>query len=142
MKKFILNIIKLIGVMYISITLKNILQIFFGTLTNYSEVAQIYRLVNLQKETSYENVVRLLYILFAYDYLIFGVLFYFWFFIILYFLIKKFGNKLSIHIFYILFIYFTIITYFDPFHYNVLFILTSICLGYANWWMFKKWINF
>ena len=142
MKNSILNIFKLIGVMYVSISLKNLLQILIGTLTNYSEVAQVYRLVNLQKETSFENVIRLFYILLVYDYLIFTVLFYFWIFVILFFLTKKFGNKLWIQISYSLSIYLLAITYYDPFHYNILFILIAIFLGYANWWLFKKWINF
>ena len=128
--------------MYVSISLKNLLQILIGTLTNYSEVAQVYRLVNLQKETSFENVIRLFYILLVYDYLIFTVLFYFWIFVILFFLTKKFGNKLWIQISYSLSIYLLAITYYDPFHYNILFILIAIFLGYANWWLFKKWINF
>ena len=128
--------------MYVSISLKNLLQILIGTLTNYSEVAQVYRLVNLQKETSFENVIRLFYILLVYDYLIFTVLFYFCIFVILFFLTKKFGNKLWIQISYSLSIYLLAITYYDPFHYNILFILIAIFLGYANWWLFKKWINF
>lgn len=128
--------------MYISISLKNALQTFFGTITNYSEVAQVYRLVNLKKETSFENVIRLFYILMVYDYLIFTVIFYFWIFLILFFLTKKFGNKLWIQISYSLFIYLLAVTYYDPFHYNVIFLAISAILGYANWWMFKNWIKF
>ena len=62
--------------------------------------------------------------------------------IILFFLTKKIGNKLWIHISYSLSIYLLAITYYDPFHYNILFIFITIFLGYVNWWLFKKWIKF
>lgn len=142
MKNLIFNLFKLIGIMYISISLKNFLQIFLGTLTNYDGVTKPYRLINLNKQPTFELKKSMIELIFLYDYILFIVIFYIWFFLILFFLTKKFGNKLWIHISYSLCIYLLAITYYDPFHYNLLFIVISLFLGYTNWWMFKKWIKF
>lgn len=139
MKNLIFNVFKLIGIMYISISLKNILQIFLGYLSIENDI-KIYKIYNIKNTVySLEYIFQLIII---YDYFIFAIIAYFWVFIILFFLTKKIGNKLWIHISYSLSIYLLAITYYDPFHYNILFILIAIFLGYANWWLFKKWINF
>ena len=139
MKNLIFNVFKLIGIMYISISLKNILQIFLGYLSIENDI-KIYKIYNIKNTVySLEYIFQLIII---YDYFIFAIIAYFWVFIILFFLTKKIGNKLWIHISYSLSIYLLAITYYDPFHYNILFILIAIFLGYANWWLFKKWIKF
>ena len=128
--------------MFISISLKNVLQIFLGTLTNYSEVTKPYRLININNRITFDTKISHLKLIFLYDFILFATIAYFWLFLILYLLVKKFGNKLLIHICYTIFVYIIIITYFDPFHYNIIFIFVCIILGYVNWWMFKKWIKF
>ena len=139
MKNLIFNVFKLIGIMYISISLKNILQIFLGYLSIENDI-KIYKIYNIKNTVySLEYIFQLIII---YDYFIFAIIAYFWVFIILFFLTKKIGNKLWIHISYSLSIYFLAITYYDPFHYNILFIFITIFLGYVNWWLFKKWIKF
>ena len=139
MKNLIFNVFKLIGIMYISISLKNILQIFLGYLSIENDI-KIYKIYNIKNTVySLEYIFQLIII---YDYFIFAIIAYFWVFIILFFLTKKIGNKLWIHISYSLSIYLLAITYYDPFHYNILFIFITIFLGYVNWWLFKKWINF
>ena len=139
---FIKNIFKLIGIMYISISLKNLLQISIGTLTNYSEVTKPYRLINLTKRSNFEARLNHLKLIFLYDYLLFALIAYLWLFIILYLLVAKYGNRLGIHICYIILVYLIVVTYFDPFKYNILFMLISLMLGFSNWWLFKKWIRF
>ncbi len=125
--------------MYISISLKNILQIFLGYLSIENDI-KIYKIYNIKNTVySLEYIFQLIII---YDYFIFAIIAYFWVFIILFFLTKKIGNKLWIHISYSLSIYLLAITYYDPFHYNILFIFITIFLGYVNWWLFKKWIKF
>ena len=139
MKNLIFNVFKLIGIMYISISLKNLLQIFLGYLSIENDI-KIYKIYNIKNTVySLEYIFQLIII---YDYFIFAIIAYFWVFIILFFLTKKIGNKLWIHISYSLSIYLLAITYYDPFHYNILFIFITIFLGYVNWWLFKKWIKF
>ena len=139
MKNLIFNVFKLIGIMYISISLKNILQIFLGYLSIENDI-KIYKIYNIKNTVySLEYIFQLIII---YDYFIFAIIAYFWVFIILFFLTKKIGNKLWILISYSLSIYLLAITYYDPFHYNILFIFITIFLGYVNWWLFKKWIKF
>lgn len=141
-KIFIINMLKLVGIMYISIGLKNILQIIIGTITDYNQVAKVYSLVNLKKRLSWDNKIGLIEILLIYDFVIFAIAFYLWGFLLLYILTVVLGNKLWLHIFYAIAIYLIIILFFDHFHPNFLFILITIFLGYANWVMFKKWIKF
>lgn len=142
MKNFALNFFKLIGIMFISISLKNALQIFLGTLTNYSEVTKPYRLVNINNRITFDTKISHLKLIFLYDFILFASIAYFWLFLILYLLVKKFGNKLWIHFSYTILIYIFTITYFYPFNYNIIFIFITIILGYANWYLFKKWIDF
>lgn len=139
-KIFITNILKLIGIMYISISLKNILQILFGTLSNSDHDIKLYKLINLRDETYYSNLLTLKIIL-GYDFILLVILLYFWLYFLLYLIISLKGNKLWLQLFYPLIIYLITILVFDHFHPNILFIFIVIFLGYANWWMFKKWIK-
>lgn len=134
--------LKLIGIMYISITLKNVLQVLLGTLSNYSEVPQVYRLVNLEKEISWSNKLGLLEVLSIYDYILFASFAYSMIYLVLYLISSLIGNKLWFQIAYTVIIYLLTIFYFDHFKVSFLFIIIALFLGYANWWMFKKWIKF
>lgn len=142
MTNSIQNFFKLIGIMYISISLKNLLQITFGTLTGYSGVTKPYRLINLNDRSNLEAKLIHLKLIFLYDYILFALFFYFWIFAFLLLCIRHYGNRLKIHILYFLIVYLLVITSIDPFHYNFLFILIMLIVGYANWWMFRRWIKF
>ena len=76
LKKIIINIFKLIGIMYISIGLKNILQIILGTIIDYQEIAEPYGLINLLKEPSFKGKINLIILMIGYDIIIFSPLFY------------------------------------------------------------------
>ena len=141
MKEEIKVFFKIIGALYISLNLKNFLQILFGTLSNYQEVPQPYRLVNLKSRSSFEAKVSLVKLILVYDYTIFTLLFYLWFFLILFLIITLIGNKLLFQIIYALIIYLLIILRFDNFQFNFLFALIVVIVGYLNWWMFKKFIK-
>jgi hypothetical protein len=136
----IINIFKLIGIMYISISLKNILQILFGTLFGYSGIAESYGLINLKQYLSFEAKINIISIMMIYDFTLFTLLFYFWLFLLSYLVFALIGNKLWFHIVYSIVIYLLIIFRFDNFRLNILFIIITIILGCANWWMFKKYL--
>ena len=139
---FIKNFFILIVIMYISITVKNVLQFALGTSFNYSEVAKPYRLINLNKQPNFELKKNMIELVFLYDYILFALAAYLWIFLILYIIVTVKGNKLWIQISYTMIIYFIIVTYFDPFHYNIFFILITMLLGFINYFLFKKWIKY
>ena len=139
---FIINIFKLIGIMYISISLKNILQILLGTIFNTEDDIKIYKLINIRSESSLEGVSLLFQVILGYDFFIFVAIAYLWIYVFLYLVVTLIGNKLWFHIIYTIAIYLITILFFDHFHPNILFILITIVLGFVNWWMFKKWIKF
>lgn len=128
--------------MYISITIKNILQIFLGTLFNYSEVAKPYRLINLNKEPTFELKKSMIELIFLYDFILFVLAGYFWVYVILYIIIALRGNKSWVHLLFFSTTYMITVTYFDPFNYNIFFIIIVIILGYVNYLLFDKWVKF
>ena len=137
---FLKNVFKLIGIMYISIGLKNILQILFGTLFSSETDIKVYKIYSFVESVySIDFIIKLILL---YDFFIFVVLAYFWIYLLLYFIIAKFNNKLWLHISFTFIVFILIITYFDPFHYNILFYIITVILGYLNWWLFKKWLKF
>ncbi|SUX48773.1 hypothetical protein [Chryseobacterium indoltheticum] len=138
---FIVNILKLIGITYISIGLKNILQILFGTVFNAEFDAKSYKLINLGMRSTFETKLGLIEVMLIYDLVIFMLTVYIWFFLLLYFFVQISGNKVWFHIVYMVIIYLTVTLVFDNFKPNFLFILITVILGTANWWMFKKWIK-
>ena len=71
MKNLIFNVFKLIGIMYISISLKNILQIFLGYLSIENDI-KIYKIYNIKNTVySLEYIFQLIII---YDYFIFAII--------------------------------------------------------------------
>ena len=132
---------KLIGIMYISIGLKNILQIIFGTIFNTDHDIKIYKLINLKRESSLEGINLLFQVILGYDFFIFVIVAYLWVYLFLYLMVSLIGNKLWLQISYPIIIYLITILFFDHFHPNILFIVITVVLGFSNWWMFKKWIK-
>lgn len=135
MKKQFSNLIKLIVIMYISISLKNILQILLGTFFNCSESSG---LINLKKILSIEALYLRLKLILIYDFVLLVFIAYFWIYFLLYLFAQLIGNKLWFHIGFMALIYLIVIIS-NCFDLNILFIF--LILGYANWWMFKKWIK-
>jgi hypothetical protein len=141
LKIFTINMFKLIGIMYISIGLKNILQIIFGTIFNTDHDIKIYKLINLKRESSLEGINLLFQVILGYDFFIFVIVAYLWVYLFLYLMVSLIGNKLWLQISYPIIIYLITILFFDHFHPNILFIVITVVLGFSNWWMFKKWIK-
>lgn len=130
------NLYKLIGITYISICLKNILQILVGTLFNSKGELSFYSLNN-------ENVYSFKYILWIiilYDFFLL-LLFYIAIYFLLYYVIKIKGNKLWIQISYIAIIYSFAMFIIEHGNYYIEYTIIPIILGFSNWWMFKKWIS-
>ncbi|RNA62649.1 hypothetical protein D1631_12235 [Chryseobacterium nematophagum] len=138
---FIKNIMIVIGIMYISIFLKNILQISIGTLFNYDSEIKVYKPINLREESSIEDIILLSKLILIYDFILFVFIFYFWTYFLLYLIITQLGNKLWFQIGYTTLFYLISVICFDYFHPSILFILITIILGIVNWWMFKIWIK-
>jgi hypothetical protein len=137
---FIINMFKLIGVMYISIFLKNILQLFLGYLFSTDTDIKIYKVYDIKKSSyTLDYVIELMLL---YDFFIFVTIAYLWIYLSLYLIITLIGNKLWFHIIYTIVIYLITILFFDHFHPNILFIIITILLGMLNWYLFKRWIKF
>ena len=127
--------------MYISISLKNILQFLLGTIFNAGHDAKVYKLINLNMRSTFDTKLGLIELILMYDFIIFTSIAYLWIYTFLYFIVNLIGNKLWFQIIYAIIVYLVTILFFDHFHPNILFIFIFIFLGYANWWMFKKWIK-
>lgn len=134
------NLLKLVGIMYIAIIVKNIFQLVFGYLSNSESDIKIYKLYNLQ-DSNY-SYVFLIQLIFIYDFLFLAVSIYLPAYMILFLIIKVYGNKFWIQILYILGIYMLTIYFFDHGNFNILFIITAILIGALNWYLFKRWIKF
>ncbi|PRB02594.1 hypothetical protein CQ046_11940 [Chryseobacterium sp. MYb7] len=140
-KFFIINILKLIGITYISIGLKNILQFSLGTIFNAEHDAKAYKLINLDMRSTFYTKLDLIKVMLIYDFMIFMLIAYIWIFLLLYIFVKTVGNKIWLHITYAIIVYLITILVFDNFSPNILFILVTILLGFINWWLFKKLIK-
>lgn len=136
---FISDLFKVFCIMYINLFIKNVLQIILGYIFTSDTNIKVYRLYNIS-ETIYDFFYIILLIL-VYDFLIFVKLFYSLIFLILYIIIRIFGNKLWIHVLYSLSIYIIAITFFDPYNYNIFFILIVMLLAYVNYFLFDKWVK-
>ena len=130
---------KLIGIMYISISLKNILQLVLGHFFSSETDIKVYKIYNLEKTVYTLKFVILQ--MFLYDFILFATFAYLWIFLVLYLVVSLLGNKLWFQIGYSLIIYLLTVFYFDHLSINFLFIIIALFLGFANWWMFKKWIK-
>jgi len=127
---------KLIGVTYISICIINVLQILFATVFNTDGYLKFY---SLREENVYSLKLILFYIL-LYDFFIL-FLFYFCIYLLLYYIVKIFGNKIWIQVFYILLIYSAAMFIREHGNFHIEYIIIPVILGFANWWMFKKWVK-
>lgn len=139
-KIFSLNILKLIGIMYISIGLKNILQLLLGTLFNSEHDAKVYKLINLDMRSTLSTKLGLIELMLIYDFIVFVFIAYLWIYLILYLVVNLIGNKLWFQLLCPVTFYFTTILFIE-FNPNILFILITLILGFSNWWLFKKWIK-
>lgn len=127
------NTVKLTGIMYIFLIVKNIFQILFGLLTSYTEV-EPYTIYNIKQSTfSLANII-------FYDFFAFVMMIYLWAFLLLYLIILEYKNKMWIHMLYSVIIYLLAIFTFNKGEINDFFIFISILLGILNWYLFKKWI--
>ncbi len=127
------NTVILIGIMYIFLIVKNILQILFGLLTSFTNV-EVYTIYNIKQSTFSLAIVIF------YDFFAFVIMIYIWAFLLLYLIILEYKNKMWIHMLYSVIIYLLAIFIFNKGEINDFFIIISILLGILNWYLFKKWI--
>ncbi len=133
------NFLKLVGIMYIAIIVKNVFQFIFGYLSNSESDIKLYKLYNLQDSNySYGFLIQLIFI---YDFLFLAVSIYLPAYMILFFFVKIYGNKFWFHILYIMGLYTITIYFFDNGNLNILFIIITILMGTLNWYLFKQWIK-
>lgn len=121
--------------MYIAIVVKNILQLVFGYLSNSESDIKLYKLYNLQDSTY--SYVFLFQLIFIYDFLFLAVSTYLPLYLILFLIVKVYGNKFWLHILYVFGIYMLAIYFFNNGNFNRLFILITILLGTLNWYLLK-----
>lgn len=124
--------------MYISIVLKNILQILFATIFNFSEPKPI---INLNEILSIEQLFLRFKLIFIYDFILLAFTMYLTAYFLLYLFTKLLGNKLLLHIIYMLSLY-IILLFVNRINLNLYFLIINFILGCSNWWMFQKWIKF
>ncbi|RMZ58474.1 hypothetical protein D1632_12730 [Chryseobacterium nematophagum] len=138
--KFTENFYKLLLIVYVFIFSKNILQIFFGIITTSPN--KQYDSLILINPLNFSNSTFIFYLLYfiLYELVILGTGIYLPLYILLFFIVRRLGNKISIHILYLLILYCMAIWLFnvemDPFC-----ILVIGILGFLNWFLFKKWVN-
>ncbi|CAA7197521.1 hypothetical protein CHRY9293_03586 [Chryseobacterium potabilaquae] len=138
--RFTENFYKLLLIVYVFIFSKNILQIFFGIITTSSN--KQYDSLILINPFNFSNSTFIFYLLYfiLYELVILGTSIYLPLYILLFFIVRRLGNKISIHILYLLILYCMAIWLFnvemDPFC-----ILVIGILGFLNWFLFKKWVN-
>lgn len=125
----------------IFIVVKNLLQIFFGIIVDSPakpfDTLNIINVLNFTKD-SFE--VYILYF-FLYEIITFGGVFYLWMYVLLFFIISKFGNKIALQILYILLVYNFAVLIFNDEKVNFYSIFIVIILGILNWFLFKKIVN-
>lgn len=115
------------------------LQLIFGYISNSPNDIKLYKLYNLhQSNYSYSFLLQLIFI---YDFILLAISVYFPTYIILYFLINNWGNKLWLQLSYIVILYLIINYFFNSGNIDVLFLTIVITIGFFNWFLFKKWIN-
>lgn len=127
------NILKLIGIMYIFLVVKNILQVSLGLFTTLTDI-EMYTIYNIH-HSAYSLAVIIFY-----DFFAFVMMIYIWAFLFLYLIILEYKNKIWIQILYSVTIYLLAIFIFNKGEINDWFIIISVILGISNWWMFEKWI--
>lgn len=138
--KFFENFPKLILTIITFVFVKNILQIFFGIISNSPN--RQYDSLILINPLNFTGATLKFYIFyfFLYEIVIIGSSAYLLLYICLFLLIKRFGNKLIIQILYFLIMYNIAIIFFNT-QINFLCLLIAIILGILNWYIFKKYIK-
>ncbi len=127
---------KLIGITYFFICFKTLLQILFATVFITDGYLKFY---SLREENVYSFKYILWFTIF-YDFFILS-LFYFAIFLLLYYIVKIFGNKIWIQVFYISFIYSAAMFIKEHSVVHLEYFIIPIILGLSNWWIFKKWLK-
>jgi hypothetical protein len=138
--KFIKNLPKLFLTTIIFIFVKNILQVFFGVITNsYNKEYDSLILINPLNFTGSTPKFYLFYFV-LYELLIIGVSAYLLLYTCLFFIIRRFGNKISVQILYLLLAYYIAILFFNT-QIDFFCVLIAVILGLMNWYIFKKYIQ-
>ncbi|RNA62667.1 hypothetical protein D1631_12350 [Chryseobacterium nematophagum] len=133
------NILKVIGIMYCAIFVKNVFQLVLGYFSNSPNDIKLYKLYNLsQSNYSYGFLIQLIVI---YDFILFAISVYFPIYLILYLLINSGGNKIGLQISYMLIMYLVVNYFFNNGNCDILFVIITIVIGLLNWFLFKKWVN-
>lgn len=133
----VVKLYKLILITYIFICLKNLLQIFYATIFITNGYLNFY---SLGEENAY-SIKTIFFNICFYDFFLLFPL-YISVFLLLYYIIKIFGNKIGIQVFYILLIYSSIMFAKEHGNFHIEYIIIPVILGYVDWLMFKKWIKF
>ncbi len=133
------NYIQLVFIAVIAILIKVFLQVFLGTILNVPrKPIQALELFNGEKA----DISYYIYPLFVYEFFFHFFSFYIWIYLLLFFIVSKFGNNLLIQLGYCLVIYFLYINFLTTDKIELFFSIILLIIGLVNWWMFKKWIRF
>lgn len=125
--------------MYCAIFIKNIFQLLFGYLSGAENDIKLYKLYNLQDSSySYNFLIQLILI---YDFLLLVIPLYLPIYVILFLIVKVYGNNLWFQVLYVLGIYIVAVCFFDSGKFNILFIIIIVLIGLFNWYAFKNWIR-
>lgn len=130
------NLYKLLIITFLSVIIKNLLQILFAT--SFKSAGEL-RFYNLNQENVY-SFKFILFNIILYDFILL-FLFYIIMYLILFFVVKDFGNKIWIQILYISIIYLLAMLIKEHGNFYFEYVIISILIGFSNWLMFKKWIN-
>lgn len=139
--KIIEKLPKIFLMTIIFIFVKNLLQIFFGIIINSpAQPFDTLNLINVFNFTKDSFEIYIFYF-FLYEIIIFGGAFYLWMYVLLFFIISKFGNRITLQVLYLLLIYIFSVQIFNDEKVAFYPVLIVIILGILNWWLFKKWIK-
>lgn len=138
--KFVENLPKIILATIFFVFIKNILQIFFGVISN-SPNKQYDSLILINPLNFTGSTLKFYFFYFLlYEIVIIGASAYLFLYISLFLIVKKWGNQLFLQISYLFLIYILAITFFNT-PINLLCVLIVIILGISNWYTFKKYIK-
>ena len=116
--------------MYCAIFIKNIFQLLFGYLSGAENDIKLYKLYNLQDSSySYNFLIQLILI---YDFLLLVIPLYLPIYVILFLIVKVYGNNLWFQVLYVLGIYIVAVCFFDSGKFNILFIIVSLPIRWTE----------